>query len=130
MNQKKSVSNDVIEQVKLRLLAWAQWVMKESDAGLGYPRKTMEARLREGGGLLIKGTGKKPLLGNAIAEEMEALIIEMSQHFPRLFEVIIERYLKEDALPDCYKAKRHGCSRSQFMNYLNMAYYWLAAKIV
>ncbi|MBL4647489.1 MAG: hypothetical protein JKY13_00795, partial [Gammaproteobacteria bacterium] len=82
----------MIEYVDLRLNEWAHWYTGHVDFGLGYPKKTITARLIDEGGILINGTGRKPSFINNDAEETDELVCELASENMLLANCLREKY--------------------------------------
>ena len=115
------------EYLEDRLDEWADWSLRIEDNGLGYPRRTIEARLRDEGGVLISGTGCRPLPVHEKAEEMERFIVELYKHKDVLGKALRTQYLEVGTVK--YKAKKANTSLSQFKVYVKMAKTWLAGRL-
>ena len=110
-----------------RLDEWADWSMLPYDNGLGYPKKTIEARLHEQGGVLISGTGARHEPTNERAEEIEFLLLELHKHDQRLSMSLRTYYLGDGLIQ--HKAKKAGFSYSQFKVFVDMGRAWMAGRL-
>jgi hypothetical protein len=115
--------------LEARLVEWADWYKRGIYFGLGYPSKTVEQRLREEGGQIIKGTGQKNEPENPRADEMDILIREMSRRYPEPARVLKSYYFACDTLSAEKIAKRSNMSKTTFYSHLNIAKVWLSAKL-
>ncbi|MCE3238127.1 MAG: hypothetical protein K0R24_1108 [Gammaproteobacteria bacterium] len=110
-----------------RLEEWADWLIRYNHHGLGYPSKTIEARLRDEGGVLISGTGIHYPPSNERAEEMERLVVELDAHNKQLATVLRVYYLDPGLIK--HKAKKANVSFSQFKVCVKMAKTWLSGRL-
>lgn len=116
-----------LEYVEKRLNQWADWCLRGNDYGLGFPKKTMEAKLKDGGGIWVKVTGEKPLPSNPQAEHIESLIKELAQLRKYLALVVSMQYLTQ-GIPK-QKAKKIELSYSRYYTYLALAKHWLDGRL-
>lgn len=113
------------DYVNYRLDQWADWYLRNGGFGLGYPKKSVEGKLIDNGGVLIKST---PYLAcNASAEEIEHLVVELTKQNERLAQVLREQYFGLGTMPR--KAKRLGFSYAYFRTQLDMAKQWMAGRL-
>lgn len=122
------MANNIDCYVERRLEEWANWYARNIDYGLGYPSRSVEGRLRDEGGVLSKSTGYKRELNHPAAEEIEALIREMSSYNQELAKAIRVEYIKNNTQAN--KAKLLAVSLAQFKLYLKMAKAWLSGRLV
>lgn len=85
----------MIPYIESVLWIWADWNSRGADA-LGYPRKTVEARLMAEGCVLIKGTGLRREPTNELAESVEAALVAIA---PELRELAKRRYEEREPAP-------------------------------
>lgn len=119
--------HNVNEYIDCRLDEWANWYLQYGDFGLGYPRRSIEGRLMDEGGVLIKSTASRDLLCNAEAEEIEKMVLELNQQNSRLAKVLRENYFGFGTCKS--KAERLAMSYSSFKTHLDMAKQWLAGRL-
>ncbi len=119
--------DEIKPYVENRLQQWADWVTRVVDFGLGYPHKSIEAQLIDGGGLIIRGTGVKVLPTNTNAEEIEHHVRELAQQNIRLATVLREYYCGRGHIRR--KAVRVGLSCSTFKVSVRMAKQWISGKL-
>jgi len=79
--------------------------------------------LCEDGGILIRGTGHLYTPSNKEAEEIEALVRELSQQEPKRAEALKIYYFYPIEFE--IKAKRSGYSGSQYYLELKLAHEWV-----
>ena len=115
--------NDFYSYIEARLEDWAEWHLKSCGSGLGYPRKNILAQLRDNGGLIIRGVGRKVPNSNLAAEEVEMMLSKLHQQMPQLVEVIRVHYLNPYNHES--KAIEKGYSRSLYYSYLRLAREWV-----
>ncbi len=113
--------------VHARLREWANWCVKCTVQGLGYPTRSVEGRLRDDGGVLPKSTAPLQLPTHPRAEEMEMLITEMGAYDAALLRAIRMKYLDKNTL--YHEAKVQKISLPTLKNDLRRAKTWLAAKL-
>ena len=116
------------EYLEHRLEEWADWVVRIDTNCMGYPRKTLEARLRDEGGVLISGTGFYCPPGNERAEEIERFVGDLYQQ-NKLLAIALRVYYLDEKSTLGHKAKKAGVSLAQYKIYLNMAKMWLAGRL-
>ena len=85
----------MISYIEHRLWDWADWAASGRVIN-GYPRQTLEHRLHAEGGVLIRGTGRKPEPVNEEAEEIEAAIKTLDFNMQRFVD---RRYIKREPAP-------------------------------
>lgn len=71
-------SEKMLQYVEYRLQQWADWYGRGNLYGLGYPPCSTEYRLMTEGNV-VRTLGAKPIASNEQAEEIEALVIKMSE---------------------------------------------------
>ena len=118
------ISDEYLDE---RIEEWADWVVRLDNHGLGYPHRTLEARLRDEGGVLISGTGYYCPPGNERAEEIERFIAELHKRNEELAIALRVYYLETGFTK--HKAKKIKLSVTQFKIYVRMARMWLAGKL-
>jgi hypothetical protein len=121
---KKSFAEIYVER---RLQQWASWYLAIFHGAVGYASKAIEQRIREGGGLYIKGTAPKRIKDHASAEKMDALIVIMTRQNPSMAHVLKNYYLDTGSME--VKAKRLGVSASTFKFELKYAKSWIAGHL-
>jgi hypothetical protein len=117
---------EIMDYLDQRLIEWADWYLRQNDHGLGYPKKSIEARLMELGGFLIKMTGHYYPPSHTNAEEIEDYIRELAKQNRILADTLRSAYLGIGT--GRQKAKRMQLSYTQFKVYLGMAKQWLAGR--
>lgn len=122
------MANNIDCYVEHRLEEWANWYARNIDYGLGYPKRSVEGRLLDEGGCLSKSLGYKRELNHPAAEEIEALIREMSSYNEELAKAIRVEYIKNNTQAN--KAKLLSVSLAQFKLYLKMAKAWLSGRLL
>ena len=110
-----------------RLTEWADWIVRYNAYGVGYPSKTIEARLRDEGGVLISGTGQFYPPTNPRAEEIEQCIKALNEQIPKLAKAVRAYYLEPGLIK--HRARKAGCSYSQFRVLVDMAKVWLKGRL-
>ena len=75
-----------------RLCHRAEWAIKNSDGCIGYPRRSVEGRMLDDGGVL-PSSGFRMLPVDADAEQMEALVVGLSQKHPEKAQAVKIQYL-------------------------------------
>ena len=117
------------EYVESRLEEWAEWFSRGNYSGLGYPSKTLEQRLKEGGGILVEMTGPWVPPSNRKAEEIEDLVKELAKQYPSLATVLRKKYFASSYKNLRNLAKDLGMPESTFRSHIAMAKVWLSAKL-
>ncbi|MFT3741105.1 MAG: hypothetical protein QM752_00205 [Gammaproteobacteria bacterium] len=116
-----------LHYVRERLEQWADWYIRGNDFGLGYPKCSIEYRMRTEG-RMQKRRGVKPLPSNEAAEEVENLIKEMAEHHNRLMADAIRcQYLVTGTLRT--RANRLNVSHSGFKSLVDMGEQWLTGRL-
>lgn len=115
------------ELLEQRLQIWADWYAKYSDGGLGYPKRSIEARLREEGGVLIRGSGLRLPPSNSTAEVIEKHVQELAQQNLELATALRCHYFSCGALRK--KAETLGISHTQLKLLVTMAKHWLLGRM-
>jgi hypothetical protein len=118
---------EINNYVECRLEEWADWYLRHGDLGLGYPKRTLEGRLMDEGGVLIKATLPPDLQCNAEAEEIEHFVVELRHQDARLATVLKEQYFGFGNAMS--KAKRLKLSYANFRVQLDMAKHWMAGRL-
>lgn len=118
---------DINAYVDCRLDEWAEWYIQHGDLGLGYPRKSLEGRLMDSGGIIAKVTIAPELMCNAEAEEIEQMVLELNQQNAFLAQVLREQYFGKGVMRS--KAERMRISCVNFRVHLKMAKLWLAGRL-
>ena len=110
------------------LRCWAYWCIKNSDSGMGFPRRSIIGRLIDEGSCLTKWTGPKPLPVNDTAELVESMIVDMYKSYhPNIANSIREQYIQHGT--QAHKARNLGVSTAQYKIHLNMGKAWLAGRL-
>ncbi len=122
-----SNQNNILAYVEHRLEEWADWFSRGCDLGLGYPKQSTVAWLKENVGILTKAQGSKPLATHEQAEEMERLIVELALQNPRLARALRQQYLNNNNARQ--KARNMGLSYAHFKVQVDMAKQWLAGRL-
>jgi len=115
------------EYTEKRLTQWADWYGRLCDFGLGYPRRSVEGRLRDDGGVLIAGTGLKLPPTNTEAEEVETLLVELGQMYPDRANAVKTEYLSCE--PVRTKARKLNMNPTQFMRIRDLGLSWLDGRL-
>lgn len=82
--------------IDYRLRTWGYWYAKVLTHGLGYPSKSIEARMKDDGGVLSKSTAPIALPVNPEAEEIDGLIVKMGNRYPALADAVRVQYTNSD----------------------------------
>jgi hypothetical protein len=114
----------ILNYIDERLCEWATWAQSGYRLGIGYPPCSLEYRLMTEGHFEREYHGLAPTPEHAAAEEMEALICEMTAQCPKMAEVIRIHYLEKEGYS--HKARRMGMSITLFKTHLNTGRWWLA----
>jgi len=117
----------LLQHVERCLDQWAAWVIKGEDWGLGYPRQSLEARLKAGGGKLIR-TGRQHYLSDPPAVlEIDRHIVALKQFEPLLASALYCEYLIVGT--QVQRARRAGMPTTQFRLRVDRAKHWLAGRL-
>src|SRR5262245_4434860 len=116
----------ILSYMNARLIQWAKWYTHYGDFGLGFPRRSREGQLVDSGGLLIRSTAPY-FPSNAIAEETELLVKELSGQNFKLAVALKEYYFGEGNI--IRKARRVGVPASHFKIYVESAKQWLIGRL-
>jgi hypothetical protein len=117
------------EYLEYRLKQWADWFTRVGSNGLGYPSKTVEGRLIDEGGILIKGTGKRLPPSNSQAEEIEDYVRELANCYSELAQALKDKYFAYQNNSLDVLAKRRNVSTRTFKARVQMAKLWLAGRL-
>lgn len=119
----------MIDHVEARLIGWGIWSRRNLDGAAGYPRRTVEARLRDEGGVLISGTGTRIPPVDSDAEQIERIVIRLGDHRPEWRYMLVARYCQD--APRDYIARKLGVSESLLVNkWEPQAQAWIAGALV
>jgi hypothetical protein len=114
--------------VDMRLNIWADWARRDHHM-LGYPQSTIEWRLINEGGVLIKGTGPKYPPSNFMAEEVEFHIIQLKAYKSICATAIRDKYLADANILAETLAKRSNISVRTFDSRVKEGKIWLAGRL-
>lgn len=123
----ETMSDEYMKYVEERLSQWAEWLSHGNWYGLGYPSCSMEYRLMMEGTVVRTDYVHRPLTCNEEAEEMEALIKEMTMQNYLMGLTIRCHYLMCGGFR--VKAKQLNISYTQFKFYVNVAKHWLIGRL-
>jgi hypothetical protein len=116
----------ISEMVEQRLEEWADWILRNNDFGLGYPKQSIEAYLMKYGNVVIQQSNQPGCFTNPRAEEMEMQISLLAKQTRILADALRINYLTIGTLQE--KAKKINKSPAQLKIYLSMAKQWLAGR--
>lgn len=117
---------DINDYVESRLEEWAEWYLKHGDFGLGYPWRSIEGRMIDNGGIIIRGIAPE-VLCNTEAEEIEHMVQELYRQDEFLARVLREQYFGKGTAKN--KSARLKTSYENFKIHLKMAKHWLAGRL-
>jgi len=117
------------EYIESRLEEWGEWFSRGNFSGLGYPSKTIEQRLRDGGGILVKMTGPWVPPTNRNAEEIEDLVKELAKRYPSLASVLRKKYFASSYKSLSKIAKEIQMPVRTFHEHVKMAKMWLEGRL-
>ena len=120
-------SINIINVIEKRLNVWADWIMRQNDWGLGYPKQSIEAHLMKYGNIVIQQSNQPVLMSNPDAEEIENEISVLAKQTQILADALRVYYLTIGTMEQ--KAKKLNVSHAQLRIYLNMAKQWLAGRL-
>ena len=115
-----SLRSDKRAEVLAAVELWAHWKRDRSHEPQGYPRRTVEGRLIDEGGLLIAGQGLKLETPADCVECVESAIVTMNGDYRLVLEA---KYLRK--WTDAYTARKLGASISTMRRFLDYAYEWV-----
>ena len=118
--------DDFMHYVEQRLEHWARWYSSGNYYGLGFHSETIEYVLMTVG-VMIKSTGLKPLPYDEGAEEIEALVTEMTKHNEKMAIMLRIHYFGNGLVSE--RAEKLGVSYGRFRVYVDMARQWLAGRL-
>jgi len=119
--------DDISSYLERRLEEWANWYSCYGDLGLGYPHKSIEGKLIDNGGILIKRTQPHDFASNTDAEEIENFVTELAKQNPSLAIVLREEYFSSGITHQ--KARRVNLSYSHFRTQLDKAKQWMLGRL-
>ncbi len=117
-------------ETKKRLTAWGNWCYKIITQGLGYSSHSLLAKLQAEGGMIIQGTAKMLLPSNEEAEEIDDLLIRLSNAKPlgegkenwvkiiRIHYTMLDKTIKE-------RIKTATVSERTYYRYLQEGEMWI-----
>lgn len=109
-----------------RLQQWAEWSSQDNFCGLGYPPCTMEYKIMHEGSV-ARSTHHRKIITHTAAEEIEALVNEMSQYHPTMAAILRSYYFSQGSLRE--KAKILQLSHSHYKHYVDLAHQWLVGRL-
>ena len=118
-----SLRRKQFQYLERRLNQWAEWILQGNDFGLGYPKKTIEAKMADTGGIWKKLSTDRAIPSNPNAEAMEHFIRELEKNYPFLAMILRMQYLAQGSPNE--KAKKLKLSHTRYYSYLSSAKYWL-----
>jgi hypothetical protein len=117
----------VMRYVDERLNNWAKWAREKVKLGVGYHSQSVEYRLITEGLLVREPGAKRPMPCDPKAEEVEELLMYMSQQCRVMADTVREMYLTDDRIEN--KSRRTCVSETVFKTYLAMGRWWLASRL-
>lgn len=120
--------NSYMDYVEQRLEHWAKWfsMYNDPDSGLGFRSYTREYVLMTLG-TLVQTSKIKPLPYNEEAEEIEDIVSHRAKYDEKIAKMLCAQYIGKGAASE--RAKMLGISYSRFRPYVDMARYWVAARL-
>jgi hypothetical protein len=112
--------------VDQKLKRWAKWSLSVMAFGLGYPSRSVEGRLLDGGGLLIKSTATPQMMYDEESENVEKLLNELGSYKPQLATALRLKYISSDIKKDLCL---HSLAMPTFKKNLSEARAWMAASL-
>lgn len=123
----KISESSIDDYVNYRLEQWVDWYLRGNQYGLGYPKKSIAARLMEEGGVLINSTANYSPPTHAAAEEVEMMVKDLAKQNPKIALALRVQYFNVGTAQS--KARQAGLSYSQFKVHLDMAKQWIAGRL-
>lgn len=118
----------MLNHVESRMIAWGIWSRRNLDGAIGYPRRTIEGRLRAEGGVLTSGTGSRPAPVDSASEQIDRIVTRLGDHREEWKRMLVLYYC-QDATYD-YVAHRLGCAESTVRNkWMPAAKHWIAGAL-
>lgn len=116
----------VSNETERRLQEWAIW-SKKKGRGIGYPKRSIEGRLRDEGVILPRKRYQPETFEHPAAEEIENLIVLMSKTLVLQAKVLRDDYL--DNTPTEIKMRRLQMSRPKYALYRDSGKSWLEGQL-
>lgn len=108
------------------LKRWGKWAVSTLEFGLGYPSRSVEGRLLDGGGLLVKSTAPPQMIYDDESEKVERLLNELGAYKPQLALSLKLKYTSKDIHKDL---GTHSLPMPTFKKHLSEARAWMAASL-
>lgn len=108
------------------LKRWGKWAVSTLEFGLGYPSRSVEGRLLDGGGLLVKSTAKPQIIYDDESEKIEKLLNELGAYKPQLALSLKLKYTSQDLHKDL---GTYSLPMPTFKKNLAEARVWMAASL-
>ncbi len=124
--RKAREDDNFMNYLEQRLEHWARWYSKGNYSGLGYHSETIEYVLMTVG-VVIKSTAIQPVPCDEEAEEIEALVREMTKHNEKMAMMLRIHYFGSGLVSE--RAEKLGMSYGRFRVYVDMARQWLAGRL-
>ncbi len=120
--------NDYLDEyLESRLCEWAEWLRSGNQLGIGYPRRSILALIKEGKVITKNRQFCSVIETNDNAEEIENLVREMAQYKRVMAEALRNYYLDRLSLRRC--ARQFKISHMHYKLYIEMAKQWLIGRL-
>lgn len=116
--------DDLRAEVLAALELWVRWRRERTEGPAGYPRRTIERRLVDEGGVLISGKGLKLETPADCVEIIENCVSSMEPDYRLVLE---GKYLRR--WTDSYTAHKLGASVSTMRRFLEYGYEFIATRL-
>ena len=117
MTKPAALTSDKRAEVLAAVELWARWRRDRGHEPQGYPRRTLESRLVDEGGVLIAGQGLKLETPADCVECVEQALLVMDESYRLVLE---GKWLRR--WTDAYTAHKLGASVSTMRRFLDCAY--------
>lgn len=114
--------------IEVRLTDWANWIQRNKEGGVGWPRVSLIAIMLEVGAM-IKGSLKGLTFNDDRSEEVDRLMRRLAREKPHYEAVIRSYYIRSKDKRIDELSQELKISRKTFFNYLNEGKAWLQEKI-
>lgn len=114
--------------IEVRLTDWANWIERNKEGGIGWPRVSLIAIMLEVGAM-IKGSFNGANFIDNRSEEVDRLMARLSREKPHYEAVIRSYYVRSKNKRIIDIAKELKISKQTFFNYLNEGKAWLQEKL-
>lgn len=122
LNESKMITINNIDDVRMILKTWADWVRSGTGENLSYPKSSAFIHADEG------RETSATYCSNEVAEKVERVMCLLKSISPMLFQCLLCEYLYE--LTNQEAADKLKCSEKTFKNRRKEAEYFIAGSFV